>query len=195
MTQQMPPPKPTRAPSPKPTTTVGNAALQALGGALVGLAFQQTGKLVKRMADRRKHPMLYVAIYHNIDKVRNIGEKALTLDGKGAADQRQRMAAQSAALCDALHEQLAALRLLPAAQKTAILDTVARTAIKDADSLAAALNKWALNTSDASQTRTLRQAVLAIDASEDTLISSLGKAPRNRPWKRKNQRNPDDKLI
>ena len=75
------------------------------------------------------------------------------------------------------------------------LDTAARTAIKDADSLSAALNKWALNTSDASQTRALRQAVLAIDASEDTLISFLGKAPRSRPWERKNQRSPEDKPI
>jgi hypothetical protein len=196
MTQQMPPSKPTKTPSAKPTTTIGNAALQAFGGALVGVAFQQTGKLVKSMADRRKHPRLrYVAIYHNIDKVRNIGEKALTLDDKGAADQRQRMAAQSAALCDALHEQLAALRLSPATQKAGMLDTAARTAIKDADSLAAALNKWAMNTSGASQTRTLQQAVLAIDASEDTLVSFLGKAPRRRPWERKNQRSSDDKPI
>jgi hypothetical protein len=174
-----------QTPFPKPTNTVKNAALQAAGTAMVGIAIQQTGKIFKRLSDTRKDPKSrYVAIYHHLDKVRNIGEKALTLDSKGPADERQRMVAQSAALCDAMHEQLAALRLSPATQKTGTLDTAARTAIKDADGLAAALNRWALNSSDASQTQTLQQAVRALDASEDALVSFLGKVPRRRRWEK-----------
>jgi hypothetical protein len=174
-----------QTPPPKPANTVKNAALQAAGSAMVGIAIQQTGKIFKRLADSRKVPKSrYVAIYHHIDKVRNIGEKALTLDSNGPADERQRMVAQAAALCDALHEQLAALRLSSATQKTGMLDTTARAAIKDADGLAAALNRWALNSSDASQTQALQQAVRAIDASEDALVSFLGKAPRGRPRER-----------
>ena len=92
MTGQTPSPKPTN--TVKPTSTVKNAAAQALGSALVGIAIQQTGKLVNRMADSRKGPKSrYVAIYHHIDKVRNIGEKALTLGSHGPADERQRMVA------------------------------------------------------------------------------------------------------
>lgn len=177
MTEQMPPPK--------SASTVKDAALRAAGTAIVGIAIQQSGKIFKRLADSRKDPKSrYVAIYHHIDKVRNIGEKALTLDGKSSADDRQRMVAQSAALCDALHEQLAALRLSLATQKTGMLDTAARTATKDADDLATALSRWALNSSDASQTLALQQAVRAINASEDALVSFLGKAPRKRPWER-----------
>jgi hypothetical protein len=177
MTEQMPPPK--------SAGTVKDAALRAAGGAIVGIAIQQSGKIFKHLTDSRKDPKSrYVAIYHHIDKVRNIGEKALALDGKGSADERQRMVAQSAALCDAVHEQLAALRLSPATQKTGMLDTAARTAIKDADDLATALSRWALNSSDASQTPALQQAVRAVNASEDALVSFLGKAPRKRPWER-----------
>ena len=185
-----------QTPSSKPTKIIGNKAAEALGAAIVGVAIQQTGKVFKRVADSRKAPKSrYVAIYHHLDKVRNIGEKALTLGDKGPADERQRMVAQSAALCDALHEQQAALRLSPATQKTGMLDTAARTAIKDADSLAVALNTWALNSSDASQTQALRQAVLAIDASEDALVSFLGKAPRRRPWQRGKEHSSDDNPI
>jgi len=185
-----------QTPSFKPGKIIGDKAAEALGAAIVGIALTQSGKLVKRMADSRKAPKAhYVTIYHHIDKVRNIGEKALTLGDKDPADERQRMVAQSAALCDALHEQLAALRLSPATQKTSMLDTAARTAIKDADSLAVALNRWALNSSDASLTQTVQQAVVAIDASEDALVSFLGKTPRKRPWQRGKEHSSDDNPI
>lgn len=189
MTGQIPTPKPI-------SSTAKNAAAQALGTAIVGVAIQQTGKLVKRAADSRKGPKSrYVTIYHHIDKVRNIGEKALALGSHSPAEERQRMVAQSAVLCDALHEQLAALRLSPATEKTSMLDTAARTAIKDADSLATALNRWAPNSSDSSQIEALQQAVRAIDASEDALVSFLGKAPRRRPWKKGKEHSPDDNPI
>jgi hypothetical protein len=185
-----------QTPSFKPGKTFGDKAAETLAVAIVGIALTQSGKLVKRMADSRKAPKSrYVTIYHDIDKVRNIGEKALTLGDKGPADERQRMVAQSAVLCDTLHEQLAALRLSPATQKTSMLDTAARTAIKDADSLTVALNRWALNSSDVTQTHTLQQAVVAIDASEDALVSFLGKTPRKRPWQRGKEHSSDDNSI
>jgi len=174
-------------PPTKPTSTFGNAAAQTLGAAVAGVALTGAGKLVKELADRRRNPRLRnEAIYHHLDKVRNIGEKALALDNASPADERQRMVADSAALCDALHEQLAVLRLSPTTQKPGVLDA-ARTAIRDADSLAAALNTWALNSSDASKTQALQQAVRAIDASETALLSCMGKTPRRRPWKRGEQ--------
>ena len=182
-----------QTPRSKPASTIGNAAAQALGSAIVGVAIQQAGKLVKRMADSRSGPKSrYLTIYHHIDKVRNIGEKALALGDEGPAEERQRMVAQSAELCDALHEQLAVLRLSPTPEKASMLDSAARSAIKDADSLAAALTKWALNSSDTSLSQTLQEAVQAIDASEDALVSFLGKVPRRRPWEKGNERSPDD---
>ena len=151
----------------------------------MGVAIQQTGKLIKRMADSHGSPKpRYLTIYHHIDKVRNLGEKALALGDECPAEERQRMVAQSAELCDALHEQLAVLRLSPATEKTSMLDSAARSAIKDADSLAAAFSKWALNSSDASLSQALREVVEAIDASEEALVSFLGKVPRRRLWER-----------
>jgi hypothetical protein len=182
MTEDRPPPT-----KPTTTSTFGNAAAQALGAAVVGVAINETGKLVKRLADRRSSPrQRKEAIFRHLDKVHNIGEKALALDNAISADERQRMAADSVALCDALHEQLTVLRLSATAQKSGVLDA-ARTAIRDADGLAAALNKWAMSSSDVGKTQALQQAVRAIDASETALLSCMGKAPRRRPWKRGEQ--------
>jgi hypothetical protein len=113
-------------------------------------ALEQVVRLPTAMADRRrKSRLLHEAIYRHLDKVRVIGEAALALGDEGLNEERQRTAGESTALRDALHEQLADWRLSFPAQNSEVLDA-AQTAIKDADCLVSALNKWSLNSSDGS---------------------------------------------
>lgn len=163
---------------------IGAAVVTALAAPLAKAAFDQAAKLPKAVADRRRKPRLRnEAIYRRLDKVRVIGEAALALDNEGLNDERQRMAADAAALRDSLHEILADFRLSSSAQKSDVLDT-AQTAIRDVDRLVAALNKRALNSPDSSQASALEQAVQAVDASENALLAGMGKPRRERPSKR-----------
>lgn len=151
-------------------------------------------KPLTAMVDKRKQNRLRnEAIYRLLDKVRVIGEAALALGDDAHNDERQRIVKDSAALRDALHEQLADLRLSSGAQKSEVLDAI-QTATADADRLVTALNRWALNSSDAGQTTTLGEAVGVLDASENALLSALDKTRRGRPRKGENGRVPDDKL-
>jgi hypothetical protein len=180
-----------------PTTrrggTIGAVVLGAVAAPLATAALEQATKLAKAMADRRGKPKLRnEVIYRNLDKVRVIGEAALTLDSEGHDDERQRLVVESAVLRDALHEQLVDLQLSSAAQKPDLLDA-AQTAIGDADRLVAVLNKWALNSSDAGQTRALQQAVQAITASENALLSCMKKAHRGLQRKGQKRGASDDK--
>jgi len=153
----------------------------AVAAPLAKAAFDQAAKLPKAMADRRRKPRLRnEAIYRRLDKVRVIGEAALALEKEGSNDERQRLAADSAALRDALHEILADFRLSSGARKSDVLDA-AQTAVRDVDRLVAVLSKWALNSSDASHMRALQEAVRAVDASENALLTCMDKTRRGRP--------------
>ena len=87
------------------------------------------------------------------------------------------MVTDSTTLRNALHDQLAALRVSYAGQQSDVLDA-AQTAAKDVDRLVAALNKWVLSPSGAGQAQALEQAVQAVDASENALLSRMGKTQR-----------------
>jgi hypothetical protein len=150
---------------------------------LAKAALDQAAKLPGAIADWRRKPRLRnEAIYRRLDKVRVIGEAALALGNEGSNDDRQRMATDATAIRDSLHEILADLRLSSAAQKSDVVDAV-QTAVRDADLLVAALNKWSLNSADSSQTRALQHAVRAVEASENALLASMGKTRRRWPSK------------
>jgi len=182
MTDNNPPNKQTSG-SPLNKQTIGVMILTAAATPLVKAALEHAEKVPQVIAARRRKPKLRnEAIYRHVYKVRVNGEAALALDDGASNDERQRLVADSAALRDALHDQLADLRLSSAAQKSDLLDA-AQTAIRDTDRLVAALNKWALNSSDASQASALQQAVRALEVSENALLSRLGKNHRWRPRK------------
>ena len=166
------------------TLAVDKAASTAVTGA--------TKPLTKMVDQRRNNRLRNEAIYRLLDKVRVIGEAAVALGDEAHNDERQRMVKDSAALRDALHEQLADLRLSSGAQKSEVLDAI-QIAIADADRLVTALNKWALNTSDAGQTTLQRDMVRALDTSENALLAALDKTRRRRPGKGENGHVPDDK--
>jgi hypothetical protein len=155
---------------------LGAAVVTAIAAPLANAAIQQAAKLPKAIADRRKRPRLRnEAIYRRLDKARVIGEGALAMDKDSPNDERQRMATEAATLRDALHEILVDFRLSSSAQKSNVLDA-AQTAVRDVDRLVAELNKWALNSSDSSITRALKQAVEAVHTSENALLACMGKA-------------------
>ena len=150
--------------------------MTAIVAPLANAAIQQAAKLPKAIADRRRRPRLRnEAIYRRLDKARVIGEGALAMDKDGPNDKRQRTATEAAAHRDALHEVLADFRLSSSAQKSDVLDA-AQTAVRDVDRLVAGLNKWALNSSDSSNTRALQWAVEALNASENALLARMDEA-------------------
>lgn len=163
---------------------VDKAADTAVSGA--------TKPLTKMVDQRKKNRLRNEAIYRLLDKVRVIGEAALALGDEAHDDERQRMVKDSAALRDALHEQLADLRLSSGAQKSEVLDAI-QVAIADADRLVTALNKWALNSSNARPTTALQEAVGALDISENALLSALDKSRRKRSGKGENGHVSGDK--
>jgi hypothetical protein len=164
--------------SPLNKQTIGAMLLTAAAAPLANAAIQQAAKIPQAMAARRSRPKLRnEAIYHHVYKARVIGEAALSLDSEGSDDERQRMVTDSTTLRNALHDQLAALRVSYAGQQSDVLDA-AQTAAKDVDRLVAALNKWALSPSGAGQAQALEQAVQAVDASENALLSRMGKTQR-----------------
>lgn len=181
--------------SPLNKQTIGVMILSAAAAPLVKAALEHAEKVPQVIAARRKKPKLRnEAIYRHVYKVRVIGETALALDNEGSNDERRQIVADSAALRDALHDQLADLRLSSAAQKSDVLDA-AQTAIRDTDRLVATLNRWALNSSDASQVSALQQAVRALEASENALLSCMGKNRRWRPRKGEDSRTSDGEPI
>jgi hypothetical protein len=131
------------------------------------------------------------AIYRHLDKVRVIGETALTLDDDSPSEVRQPLAAEAAALRDSLHAQMADFRLLAAARKLVVLD-VAQAALVESDRLVTELRRWSLRTRDASPTEALRHAVQSLAASQSALLSCLGQ-PRRMGRKQKAKRDlPDE---
>ena len=190
MTDNNPPNKQTSG-SPLNKQAIGVMILTAAATPLVKAALEHAEKVPQLIAARHRKPKLRnEAIYRHVYKVRVNGEAALALDDGGSTDERQRLVADSAALRDALHDQLADLRLSSAAQKSDVLDA-AQTAIRDTDRLVAALNRWALNSSDASQVVALQQAVRALEVSENALLSCLGKNHRRRPRKGEDDHTSD----
>jgi hypothetical protein len=157
---------------------------RAIGGVVASLlgavAVDQGRKLADYMIERRK--ILRApseAVYRDLVKLRLVGEAALTLDKESSSVERQRRVVESTNLRDRLHEQLADWRLSSAAQRSDLLGA-AQTAVDEADRLVAVLNKWALHPSDADQTKALQQAVQAVAASANALISGMEKAQRGR---------------
>jgi hypothetical protein len=164
--------------SPLNKQTIGVMLLTAAATPLANAAIQQAAKIPQAISARRSKPKLRnEAIYYHVYKARVIGEAALSLDSEGSDDERQRMVTDSTILRNELHDQLAALRVSYAGQQSDVLDA-AQTAAKDVDRLVAALNKWALSPSGAGQAQALEQAVQAVDASENALLSRMGKTPR-----------------
>ncbi len=162
---------------------------KAAEGAIKGAAKPFQGKADQR----RKNKLRNEDIYRLLNKVRVIGEAALALGDEAQDDERQRMVKESAALRGALHEQLADLRLSSGVQKSEVLDAI-HTAIAGADRLVTALNKWALSSPGSGRTSALREAVQALDASQNALLSTLDKTRRRRPRKGENGHVPDDEL-
>ena len=171
--------------------TIGVMILTAAATPLVKAAVENAEKVPRAIAARRRKPKLRnEAIYRHVYKVRVNGEAALALDNGDSNDERQRLVVDSAALRDALHDQLADLRLSSVSQKSDVLDA-AQTAVRDTDHLVAALNRWALNSSDASRASALQQAVRALEASENALLSCMGKNHRWRLRKGEDDHTPD----
>lgn len=139
---------------------------------------------------RRKNRLRNEDIYRLVDKLRVIGEAAVALGEDAGNDERQRIAKDSASLRDALHEQLAELRLSSRAQRSEVLDAIQR-AVADADRLVIALNRWAMNSSVAGSSSALLEVTRALDASENALLSALDKSRRRRPKKDENGRGTD----
>lgn len=158
--------------------TIGGILLSAAAAPLVNAAIQQAAKISQDIATRRTKPKLRSeAIYRHLDKVRVVGEAALLLENDGSNEERQRIVTDSTVLRDALHEQLAELRLSSGGQKSDVLDA-AQAATRDVDRLVAVLSKWALNASGIDQIRALEQAIRAVDASENVLLSCMGNTQR-----------------
>jgi hypothetical protein len=171
------------SPARKRSGNLGNVVATAIAAPLATAALDQAAKLVRAMADRRGQPRSGgEAVYRYLDKMRVIGETALSMDDESPGDDRQRIVADSGALRDALHEELADLRLSSTARGSDVLDAAQR-AVADADRLAAALYKWALRPADASQAHAVNEALQAIGASQDALLSCIGSARRGRPKK------------
>ncbi len=121
--------------SPLNRQTIGVMILTAAATPLVKAAVEHAEKVPQAIAARRRKPKLRnEAIYRHVYKVRVNGEAALALDNGDSNDERQRLVADSAALRDALHDQLADLRLSSVTQKSDVLDA-AQTAIRDTDHL------------------------------------------------------------
>lgn len=177
MTSNNPSDKPPSG-SPLNKQTIGVMLLSAAAAPLANAAIQQAAKIPQAMAARRSKPKLRnEALYYHVYKARVIGEAALSLDSESSDDERQRMVTDSTTLRNALHDQLAALRVSYAGQPSDVLDA-AQTAARDVDRLVTALNKWAPNPSGGGQAQALEQAVQAVDASENALLSRLGKTHR-----------------
>jgi len=167
--------------------------LKAVAAPLALAALHEATKLAKAMADRRGKPRSRnEAIYRDVYKVRVIGETALSLDNESVRDERQHMVEEAVGLRDALHEQLPSLRLSSAAQKSGLLDAV-QTAVGDIDRLVAAMSKWAVKSSDESESLSLQRAVGALRASEDALLTRVHRTHRRRSWRRGEETTADGK--
>lgn len=157
---------------------------QGIKAAMVGVAALSVS--VAKSRRNRRQPA--EAVYRLLHKLRVVGEDALALENEGHNDERQRVVTDAAALRDALHEQLLDLHLSAAARKSGVLDVI-EPAVKDADHLMAALNKWALNPADTRPSPALQEAVRDLAASENSLRSHLGKSRRKRTRKEHNTAN------
>jgi len=160
---------------------------QVIKTAVVGVA-----ALPVLVAKTRRNPRLRsVAIYRLLHKLRVIGEDALALENEGLNDERQRVVTDAAALRDALHDQLLDLHVSAAARKSGVLDVI-EPAVKDADRLMTALNKWALNPATR-RSPALLEAVRALAVSENALRSHLEQSRRRRARKEQSGRTADGK--